>query len=423
MTSRILIVDDERPVLELLIEMLEDRGYAVDGISEGKKAVEAFRARPYDLVIADLIMPGMSGLDVIGQIKKMDEDAEIIVLTGYATIDNAIQALRNHKAFDFLTKPLENLDALYNTIEKALERRDLQKENRDLIQALKKANDELEQRVNERTLELNQVNEALRRELAEHEGTEAELRKAKEAAEVASRVKSDFLANMSHELRNPLNSIMGFSQVLLEKYFGPLNEKQEQYVKDIHNSGKQLLMLINDILDLTSLDNEKKSLVLSHVNIRDMIESGLNLIRQKALKQGVHLELSVSDDVRNLILKIDKRKMKQVLFNLLSNAMKFTPEGGEIKVETWRIKDGKEDSVAISVSDNGIGVDEQFRESIFEEFFQVKSGKSEKTPGAGLGLSLCKRLVEMHGGTVSVESEGIDKGSRFTVVLPVGSLA
>ena len=133
----------------------------------------------YDLVVCDLIMPGMSGLEVIRKVKDIDEETEIIVLTGYATIDNAVQALRNHKAFDFLTKPLDNLDALYNTIEKALERRDLQKENQSLIRALKKANDELERRVEARTQELNEANKAMVNELTERKRTEAELRRAK----------------------------------------------------------------------------------------------------------------------------------------------------------------------------------------------------------------------------------------------------
>ena len=423
MAAKILVVDDERPVLELLIEMLEDRGYEVEGVGDGGKALEKIAMTTYDLVVCDLIMPGMSGLEVIRKVKDIDEETEIIVLTGYATIDNAVQALRNHKAFDFLTKPLDNLDALYNTIEKALERRDLQKENQSLIRALKKANDELERRVEARTQELNEANKVMVKELTERKRTEAELRRAKETAEVASRVKSDFLANMSHELKNPLNSILGFSQVLMEKYFGPLTEKQEQYVKDIHQSGQHLLMLINDILDLTSLDNEKKELALSDVNLCDMIESSLNFVRQKALKQGIDLEVEIDDEARDLIARIDKRKIKQVLFNLLSNAMKFTPDGGEVKVEARKRSESGADFVEVSVSDTGIGIEKQYQEHIFEEFFQINSSKENKTPGPGLGLSLAKRIVEMHGGTIAAESEGENKGSRFTFALPVGPLA
>jgi DNA-binding NtrC family response regulator len=176
MEHRILVVDDEKPILELLCEVLHDHGFNVETANNGAQAIEAFQNNPHDLVISDLIMPGMSGLEVISTIKRLDKEVEVIILSGYATIDNAVKALRDYNAFDFLTKPLDNLDALLNTIEKALERKQLQKENKSLIEALKQANDELERRVKARTMELALVNERLRKELAERKETEKKLR-------------------------------------------------------------------------------------------------------------------------------------------------------------------------------------------------------------------------------------------------------
>ena len=153
-----------------------------------------------------------------------------------------------------------------------------------------------------------------------------------------------------------------------------------------------------------------------------MIESSLNFVRQKALKHGVDLQVEIDDEARDMIAKIDKRKIKQVLFNLLSNAMKFTPDGGEVKVEAKKRSENGADFVEVSVSDTGLGIEKQYLEHIFEEFFQINSSRDDKTPGPGLGLSLAKRIVEMHGGTIAVESEGENKGSRFTFALPVGPL-
>jgi GAF domain-containing protein/anti-sigma regulatory factor (Ser/Thr protein kinase) len=230
--------------------------------------------------------------------------------------------------------------------------------------------------------------------------------------EAANRHKSEFLANVSHELRTPLNAIIGFSEVLLERLFGELNDKQNEYVDDILSSGRHLLSLINDILDLSKIEAGRMELEVTTFDLPMAFENALLLVRERASRHGIKLERVIDDRLGDFTG--DERKVKQVLVNLLSNAVKFTPEGGQVRVEA-RLSDG---SVEISVSDNGIGIAPQDQETVFEEFRQVGSNYAQKREGTGLGLSLTKKFVEMHGGKIWVESE-VGKGSRFTFTLPI----
>ncbi|MFW6158303.1 MAG: ATP-binding protein [Planctomycetota bacterium] len=285
--------------------------------------------------------------------------------------------------------------------------------------ALQRAHAELEQRVEARTAELSKANASLKQEVDRRRRAEDELRAAKEAAEDASRAKSEFLASMSHELRTPLSAVIGFSQILQEEHFGELNEQQAEYADDILQSGHHLLALINDVLDLSKIEAGKMTLNLSRVNVHRLLEHSLTMIRDKCNKHGIELGLDVGDDVRELEMTVDERKLKQLVFNLLSNAAKYTPDGGSITVEMRR-EDGE---VMIAVADTGIGIPADEQERIFEEFYQTRDGSRAKEAGTGLGLSLVKRLAELHGGRVAVESEGRGRGSRFRFWLPLAPAA
>ena len=230
--------------------------------------------------------------------------------------------------------------------------------------------------------------------------------------EAASRHKSEFLANMSHELRTPLNAVIGFSEVLLQRMFGALNDKQDEYLKDIYASGQHLLSLINDILDLSKIEAGRMELVSAPFHLPSALENAVTLVRARAARHGIALELDVDPGLGELVG--DERKVKQVLLNLLSNAVKFTPEGGRISLKASR-RDG---AVEISVTDTGIGIAPEDQAAIFEEFRQVGSDDARKQEGTGLGLTLAKKFVELNGGRIWVESE-VGRGSTFTFMLPV----
>ncbi len=254
----------------------------------------------------------------------------------------------------------------------------------------------LEQNVQERTQELATA-------LAELDEKSREL-------EAASRHKSEFLANMSHELRTPLNAILGFSQLLRERVFGELNEKQEEYLDDILGSANHLLALINDILDLSKVEAGQIELQVAPFSLREALERGVVMVRERATRDGVLVVVTDIPEVDTVVG--DERRVRQVIFNLLSNAVKFTPVGGEVDVSAIQVNG----EVRVAVSDTGPGIAREDHDRIFEEFQQTDAGAAQRE-GTGLGLALSKRLVELHGGRIWVDSE-LGHGSTFVFTLP-----
>jgi signal transduction histidine kinase len=230
--------------------------------------------------------------------------------------------------------------------------------------------------------------------------------------EVANKHKSEFLANMSHELRTPLNAIIGFSEALSDRLFGEVNEKQAEYLKDIHESGKHLLSLINDILDLSKIEAGRMDLELSSFNLPSALSNAMTLIRERAQRHSIGLHLEVEERLGEF--QGDERKFKQIMLNLLSNAVKFTPDGGRVDVCAKQ----DTDKIEIAVKDTGIGIAPEDQAVVFEEFRQVGRDRMRKAEGTGLGLALTKRFVELHGGAMRLESQP-GKGSTFSFTLPL----
>ncbi len=238
-----------------------------------------------------------------------------------------------------------------------------------------------------------------------------QLMTARDTAEAASRAKSDFLANMSHELRTPLNAIIGFTELILDLKFGDLNSLQEEYLGDVLQSARHLLSLINDILDLSKVEAGRLELELTEVDLQYVLLGSLVMIKERAMKHGI--QLSTDLDLFPSTIIADERKLKQILYNLLSNAVKFTPDGGNVRLAA-RLTD----QIEITVADTGIGIRQEDMERIFNPFEQVDGSVSRKYVGTGLGLTLTRRLVELHGGKIWVESRGDGKGSTFHFTIP-----
>ena len=244
-----------------------------------------------------------------------------------------------------------------------------------------------------------------------------ELESARAVAEKTNLAKSDFLANMSHELRTPLNSVIGFSEVLLDQLFGSINEKQRDYVNNILGSGRHLLSLINDILDLSKVEAGKMVLDLNNFPLRQTLDASLMMLKEKAFKEGITLNLDFNAHA-DVNIVADQRKLKQILFNLLSNAVKFTPAGGTVDVSALR--DGN--FIEITVADTGMGIKHEDIPKLFQSFTQLESVYTKKFEGTGLGLALTRQLVELHGGRIWVKST-FGAGSRFIFTLPLTQVA
>ena len=370
--QQVLIVDDDQEFAESLVDILSPAGYDVVVASHAESAVAALQRSSPPVAMLDIRLGRASGVDLLSHLRAQRPDLICVMMTAHADTQTAIAAMRQgaYDYFDKSSEPIELLAVLDRCFEKAR----LQEENRSAYDAL---------------------------------------RIAKEAAEKANRAKSEFLANISHELRTPLNAIIGFSEVMMQEILGPVgNENYAGYLKDIHDSGIDLLNIINDILDLSKAEAGKLELSEQTVDAAVVIDAVCRLMRPKIDSAGLQVATEFAANLS--LLFCDRLKLKQVLLNLLSNAVKFTRPGGRITVGAAA---DPAIGFAITIRDTGIGISKEDIARVLQPFEQVESSLSRSHNGTGLGLPLTAAMMELHGGALEIHSE-IGAGTAVTIRFP-----
>jgi signal transduction histidine kinase len=443
--TRVLIVDDKEENLYYLQALLSGHGCAVETARHGAEALVKARQRPPELVISDLLMPVMDGYTLLRH-WKADQRLKAIPFIVYTATytEPADERLAMDLGADaFILKPTEPEDFLARF-------REVQAKAAAAVAAmprtqvgdekvlLKSYSETLIRKLEEKTLQLEETNRALQRDIAERKRaeerlreseerlstliealhgeidhrkrTEDDLRTAKEAAEGASRAKSDFLATMSHELRTPLNAIIGYNDLLLEAEFGPLTAPQLEILQRVQHNASELLDLVNAVLDLNRLEAGQMRIELQPGQVADVVREIEEETRLLHERSALTFVCTVEHNLP--VLRTDRRKLKLVLRNLISNATRFTPQG-----QVTVVASGRTGGVEISVSDTGIGIPRAAFDAIFEPFRQLDSSSTRRYSGAGLGLHIVKRLLALLGGTISVDSE-VGQGSTFRVWVP-----
>jgi two-component system sensor histidine kinase/response regulator len=400
--------------------------FEIDSAYQGQEGLDRVEKslqenRPYALAFVDVRMPpGWDGVETTWKIWEKYPDLQVVICTAYADYswEQILKTLGYSDRMVILRKPFDNIEVLQLAIAMT--------EKWRLYQQAKLHLDDLEKMVLERTLALKSSNtDLIAANLLLIEGTEKVTAALNERRLVelalyhknielqrASESKNRFLANMSHELRTPLNGMIGFAEFLVDGKPGTVNAKQTEYLEDILNSGKHLLQLINDVLDLAKVEAGKMELNPEEFCLGKAIEEVCSIAKPIAQKRSIHIEVHVAPEIDGV--RLDQQKFKQVLYNLLSNAVKFSDDGGLVEVFATT---EDEHCFRLLVRDTGIGIKPEDIQRLFKEFSQLDSGISRRHEGTGLGLALARRIVELQGGTIGVESE-FGKGSGFTVVLP-----
>lgn len=369
-TGRILVVDDEPHLLDLLVDVISEEGYHVDGVATGTAALHIARHEEYHVALLDYQLGDMTGLALSKELRRAAPNLKVILMTAHASLDMAVKAIQAD-VYDYMIKPIDS-NHLKRSVANALEQYRLLTENQRLVDTLQKTNRELAQ--------LNEF-------------------------------KSKFFSIVTHDLRSPLTSIRGYAQLMLQK--PDMGEEQlTQFLKVIISQSDQLGNLINDLMDVVSIQSGKLRVERALSDLGELLAAVQSRLVPLANQRKVRFEVTTDPALPPLF--IDKRRIDQVLTNLIGNAFKHTPEDGRVAVRAAR--EGA--AVRVTVSDTGEGIPPEALERVFEQFFQVESHASKKE-GLGLGLTIAREIVTAHNGEIGVTSEGVGKGAQFWFTLPV----
>ncbi|AFM05908.1 signal transduction histidine kinase [Bernardetia litoralis DSM 6794] len=395
-TSSILYVDDEESNLRIFKSSFR-RHYSIFTAISGKEGLEILENNNIQLVISDQKMPEMTGVEFLERVAENFPNTVRIILTAYSDTEDIMRAINKCGIFRYLVKPW-NKDEMLLTIDKALETYSLRTENRQLVKALKSANEDLEGKVKERTSELMATNE--------------DLKKAKEQAEAATKTKEQFLSTMSHEIRTPLNAIIGMTHLLKNDR---LEGEMAENIEILEFSAQNLLSLINSVLDISKMEAGKMAFEQAEFDLPILIQNTVEIFKARAEEKNIFLRSNIDKNIPKSLLG-DSTRLSQILNNLIGNAIKFTDEG--TVTITVRLLHHKTEKVELlfAISDTGIGISSEKINSIFEDFSQAEEDTSRKYGGTGLGLAITKQLVELQGGTINVMSTMM-VGSTFSFQL------
>jgi signal transduction histidine kinase len=398
MTSkRVLVADDSEAIREMLGSFLANLGYHTDLAGDGQAAINLFTAHPYDVIICDLQMPRLEGLDVLAQVKAIDPGVQVIILTGHATMETAIQALRLG-AYEYQFKPVEDMEMFARLVERAFRHRCLLRENKQLLAQLQQANARLESEVDKRTRELRIANELLRN---------------------LDRLKNDFVSIVSHELRTPLAVITLEAQMLSSGMEFSEDKRREIYQALLVNA-RRLQIQIDDLLDFALIERGELELKFTSCSINQIVRDVVDLYSARAAERQLRMTLNLPPTAQ-LSVVADGPRLRSALMHLVDNAIKFTPEHGTVTVSVHSmvfVPDTEIRAIAVSVRDSGIGIPAETQQNLFTAFNQADMSTTRRFGGMGMGLALAKRIVEAHGGKITFKSDE-GQGSLFALWVPV----
>ncbi len=373
--GRILVIDDEPGIRLACQRALRSEGFEVSAAANGEEGLQILASAEHDLVLLDMMMPGIGGLEMLERINELDPNLVCVVITGYATVELAVEAIKKG-AYDFIAKPFD-ADTLLLTVNQGIERRALSLQSQ---------------------------------RLARLEAETKALAKEKAQLEQLDRMKSTFTLTVAHELRAPVAAIQSYLRLILDGYIPP--EKQRHYLERAERRAEVQLELINDLLDLARLQDPDLRLEREPVALHEVLDEVIDAMAAQAREKRIDVACDVESQLP--CLQVNPRHAKQLWNNLISNAIKYTPEGGNVRISLQE-QDG---FLVGAVEDTGIGIPADELPLVFEEFYRAKAAKAYTQMGTGLGLSIVKRILEAYGGTIEVESVP-DQGSTFRFRLPI----